>query len=262
LSIKRHAGIFRECLRIAVATATAYRANFIMTMTIVFFSNILFPLVTILIYGAGASFPGWTFWEVLLIQGIFTVSSGISGVFFNGVFWQTNFKIREGTYEVILLKPVDALFWLVVSSIQPEEIGMAVGGIVMVILSLVHIGGVALLGILAGILFFFGGVCVMFGITLVMAATSFKWVGNSRIPEIFSSILNFAKYPQNIFPQTVKGIVTFILPVSMIGFFPASALIGKIEPFHFLALIPCVIFMITGILLYKSMIHLYEGVGG
>lgn len=39
-----------------------------MTTLIILTGNILFPLVTILIYNSGASFPGWTFHETLLIQ--------------------------------------------------------------------------------------------------------------------------------------------------------------------------------------------------
>lgn len=254
--------IFRECLRIAVSNSLAYRANFIMTMLIVFLSNVLFPIVTILIYGSGAGFPGWGFFEVLLIQAIFTMSSGISGVFFNGIFWQTNFHIREGTFEVALLKPLGTLFWLLVSSIQLESAGMVAGGIAMASIALFNIGGLTPGGIVGSVLLFAGGVGVMLGITLVMAATAFKWVGNSRIPEIFGSVLDFAKYPQSIFPQALRGLTAFIMPVSMIGFFPASALLGRAGPAHFLALVPCALFTAAGIWFYKAMIRRYEGVGG
>lgn len=259
---KRRAGIFLEGLRVAVSNAAAYRANFFMTVTIVLLGNILFPIVTILIYGAGASFPGWTFWEVLLVQAIFTISSGISGMFFNGVFWQTNLSIREGTFEVVLLKPLNPLFWLLVSSIQLENAGTVAGGLVMLALALANTGGVTALGALASIVLFAGGVCVMLGITLVMSATAFKWVGNSRIPEIFDSILNFAKYPQDIFPTAIRGVSSFVLPIAMIAFFPAGALLGRLTPAYLLALIPCAVFLALGVALYRAMIHLYEGVGG
>jgi len=95
-----------------------------------------------------------------------------------------------------------------------------------------------------------------------MAATSFKWVGNSRIPEIFDSIMTFGKYPVTIFPQVIKSIVTFVIPVGMIGFFPASALLGRLEPAALIAVVPCVLFMLFGTWLYQYMVKLYEGVGG
>jgi len=254
--------VFRECLRIAVSNSLAYRADFVMTALIVFFSNFLFPIVTILVYGAGAGFPGWGFYEVLLIQAIFTVSSGVSGVFFNGIFWQTNFNIREGTFEVALLKPLGTLFWMLVSSIQLESVGTVAGGILMAAIALSKVGGLSIGGILGGVALFSGGVCLMLGITLMMAATAFKWVGNSRIPELFGSALECAKYPQSVFPRAARGVAAFVLPVAMIGFFPASVLLGKAEPAHFLALLPCAAFTAGGIAFYQAMIRRYEGVGG
>ena len=258
----RYRDIFLQCLRIAFSDATAYRANFVLSLLIIFFGNVLFPLVTILIYGSGAGFPGWNFYEVLLIQAIFTISTGISNIFFNGIFWQTNIHIREGTFEITLIKPLDTLFFLGVTTIRLDNIGLVLGGGIMTGIALAHIEGITGIMVLQSIVLFLGGVCVMLGITLIMAATAFKWVGNSRIPEIFDSILLFAKYPQSIFPGAVRGFTAFIMPVAMIGFFPASALLGKSQPAHFIALVPCVLFMCAGIALYKCMIHLYEGVGG
>jgi ABC-2 type transport system permease protein len=261
-ALSRYAAMTRECLKVALSNALAYRANFIMSSLIVFFSNVLFPLVTILIYGSGASFPGWGFFEVLLIQGIFTVASGLSATFFGGVFWATNLGIREGTFEVNLLKPVSTLFFMVVTSVNVESLGMVLGGLLMGGIALAHVGPPSLTMLLASLAYFSGGLCVMLGISLVMAATSFKWVGNSRIPEIFDSVLSFAKYPRSIFPQAVRGVITFVVPVSMVGFFPAEALLGRAQPEYFWALIPCALFLTAGIALFNFMIRLYEGAGG
>lgn len=261
-SIPRYAVIFRECVRVSLSTALAYRANFIMVMTILFFSNVLFPLVTILIYGSGSGFPGWSFYEVLLIQAIFTITSGIGEVFFVGVFWNTNLAIRDGLFEVSLLKPVNTLFWTVVSSIQPTGVSVVIGGFVLAAVALAHTAPLTVAAFFTACLFFVCGVSVMFSVTCVMSAISFKWVGNSRIPEIFGSILDFAKYPQDVFPAAVRGFTAIVIPVAMIGFFPASALLGRTETRHFLAVIPCAVFTAAAVWFYQRMIHRYEGVGG
>jgi ABC-2 type transport system permease protein len=72
----------------------------------------------------------------------------------------------------------------------------------------------------------------------------------------------FGKYPITIFPQAIKAMATFVIPVGMIGFFPASALLGRIEPYTLFAAIPCVLFMFLGIWVYQKMVKQYEGVGG
>jgi ABC-2 type transport system permease protein len=53
-----------------------------------------------------------------------------------------------------------------------------------------------------------------------------------------------------------------VIPVSMVGLFPASALLSRADMKMFLAVIPCVLFMMSGIWLYNRMIRRYEGVGG
>jgi len=253
--------LYKIGLKVAFSTELAYRANFIMSSLIMLCFNILFPLVTVLMY-QWSSFPGWNIWEVLLIQSIFTIAQGFNSMFFSGIFWQTNERIREGSLEVILLKPVNSLLFMMSSSINPEGIGVMLGGGIMYGFALYHVGITSIAFFVQSVLFFLGGLCVMWSFTMIMSATSFKWVGNSRIPEIFDSLLNFGKYPSRIFPQAIQAIITYIIPVAMIGYYPASALLGKMEISQLLLLIPCVIFCILGMLLYNWMIKLYEGVGG
>lgn len=259
---KKFFQIYKECIKVSFATASTYRVNFFLSNLITLVSNILFPLVTILIYSSGSSFHDWSLYEVLLIQSIFTISSGISSMLFDGLLWATMRHVLDGSLEIVLIKPVDCLFYLIASTFGLESLGLLLGGVVMFIVSIIHLGSFTLIMRLQCILLFISGILVMMGISLIMAATSFKWVGNSRIPEIFNSIKSFGKYPQSIFQKAISGFTTFIMPVAMVGYFPAAVLLGRGEVYMFAAIVPCALFAMAGIGLYKHMIHLYEGVGG
>jgi len=260
--MKRFLNIYKTCVATAMSRAIAYRLTFVMAMLITLCFNLLFPLTTILIYNSGAKFPGWSFYEVLLIQSIFTLSMGLACVLFSNVLWSTMQYIREGSFEVVLLRPVNPLFYLIATNFDTGSIGLLIGGGVMFGIAIAHTGVVSLAGIAQFLLLFAGGFAVMTGFQMIMAATSFKWVGNSRLPEILDSVLSFGKYPVTIFPQAIKALTSFIIPVAMIGFFPASALLGRLDPSVLIAVIPCIAFMIFGIWLYLFMVRLYEGVGG
>jgi len=260
--MKRYLTIYIECIKTAIARELTYRLNFILSLVITLGFNILFPLVTILIYRAGASFPGWSFYEVLLMQSIFTFSNGLACILFSGVLWTTMQHIREGSFEIVLLRPVNPLLFLIVTNFDAGSAGLIIGGIALFSFSLVNTGITSIAAIPQFILLFTAGFAVMAGMQMIMAATSFKWVGNSRIPEIFDSIMTFGKYPLTIFPKAIQAIAAFIIPVAMIGFFPASALLGRLDPIAFIAVIPCFVFMLFGIWLYQYMVKLYEGVGG
>jgi len=261
-SAGRCAGIYKECVKTAFAGALAYRFNFILSLLITLSFNILFPLVTILIYNAGASFPGWGFYEVLLIQSVFTLSQGLSRMASGGLLWTTMQHVREGSFEVVLLKPLGPVFYLFVTNFDPEMVGLIIGGGTLFGISLAHTGITSAAAIPGFILLFAAGFAVMTGINIIMAATSFKWVGNSRLPEIFDSVLSFGKYPVTIFPNIIRGFATFIIPVGMVGYYPARSLLGKPDIAALAAVIPCLLFMASGLLLYRYMVRLYEGVGG
>lgn len=262
MKIKRYLKLYGICLKTLFISETAYRLNFILGLVITFIGNILFPLVTLLIYANGQSFPGWNFYQVLLIQSIFTISTGIASTFFSGIFWATNSNIRDGSFEVVLLKPVNPLFFMMASTFNFQGIAYIIGGILMFVLSAIHCVTFTWLGLLNFVIFSCAGVFVMLGIELIMSATSFKWIGNSRIPEIFDSVKQFAKYPMTIFPSVSRSITTFIIPVAMVAFVPAASLLGQVETWFYWALIPCAVFTILGFMLYHKMIKLYESAGG
>ncbi|MCL1871772.1 MAG: ABC-2 family transporter protein [Promicromonosporaceae bacterium] len=263
VAVRRYLAAYRVCLRIAVRQATTYRASFLLSSVITLVGNLAFPLVTVLIYGSGAGFPGWTADEVLLIQSVFTLSAGLSGLVLGGVVFVTMDRVREGTLEIVLLKPVRPLPFIVLTTLQPESAGVALGGAVLLGWAASRsVHAVSVTGVLSFVGLFLAGLCVMAGMSLVMAATSFRWVGNSRLPEIADSTRTFGRYPLAIFPRAVQSVVTFVVPVGMVGFFPASALLGRSVPGMWPAAATCVAFLGFGVWLYHHQIRHYQGVGG
>lgn len=258
----KHLKLYRVCLRTAFSQAVAYRADFLMGSLITLLSNILFPLVTILIYANGATFPGWNMWEVLLIQSIYSMSTGFASMMLSSVVWVTMDHIRDGSFETVLLKPISPLFYIIATNCDVRSISLVLGGMVMAIIAACQTGIAGIGAICSFVLLFLAGFMVLCGMNLIMAAISFKWVGNSRIPEIFDSISNFGKYPLMIFPKALQVLAVLIIPVAVIGYFPSSALLGRLDPKAYIALLPCALFLCFGIWLYNKMILLYEGVGG
>jgi len=254
--------IYKTCVATAMSRALTYRLNFMLSMLITLCFNLFFPLTTILIYNSGASFPGWDFYEVLLIQSIFTLSLGLAYILFSNVLWSTMQYIREGSFEAVLLRPLNPLFFLIATNFDTGSFGLLIGGGAMFGIAIAHTGIISLAAVAQFFLLFTAGFAVMTGFQMIMAATSFKWVGNSRLPDILDSILSFGKYPVSIFPPAIKTLASFIIPVGMIGFYPASALLGRLNPVVLISVVPCILFMLFGIWLYHHMVRLYEGVGG
>jgi ABC-2 type transport system permease protein len=250
------AGIFTS-----MKTASAYRANFVLMNLFDLLWTIAAPLVTILIYGAGASFPGWTFWEAMLMQAIFGLSSALCAIFAENIIWQTMNHVREGTLESVLLKPMPPILYMFSTCFRINSFGGLLGSIVLIIISSLFCD-ISLSNLPLCIIVFSAGFAVNTAASLISAAASFKWVANSRLSEIYLSFESFGKYPVKIFPFALRMIVTFLLPFAAMGCFPAEILLGRFDFFNTLAIIPAAVFLLFAVWLYNHMIKLYEGVGG
>ena len=81
--------------------------------------DIIFPLITVLIYGSGAGFRVGR--SSLLIQSIFTMSTAIADMTFHGVMWVTMDMVRNGNMEMVLILPIDTMFILMARTFSFEE---------------------------------------------------------------------------------------------------------------------------------------------
>ena len=260
--MRRALAIYRQYIRISFNTAAAYRASFLLTVIISLFSNLFFPLLTVLIYSGGARIPGWSFDEALLLQAVFMLCTGISSPFLSNMVWITMEHIRQGTYDTIMLKPGSTLLITAASAFDLENIGSLFGGLALFMYSLYRLPTPGISQWLGFLLMLIMGLCVMLGATLLMTATTFKWVGNSRIYEIFDAVTAFGRYPNTIYSRSLRTLAAYIIPVSMLGFFPASALLGRSLPEMFFACIPCIVFMALGLIVFRRMIYRYQSAGG
>lgn len=244
------------------AARMAYRADFFFCSIMILVSELLLPMITFLIYSTGASFPGWSRHEAMLLQGVFMLSKGAANLLFFGLVFNTLSHVREGTYDLLLIKPVSVLFISVAAGSEPDSIGTILGGLLVILFSLWQLPSPGVINWIKFILLFFFSVLVMFSFAVIMAGSVFKWVGNSRIYEIFDSITAFGNYPRSIFSKSFQAIISYIIPVAIIGFFPAAALLGKDMSGVIPAILISILFFILSLSFWRLMLSKYTSAGG
>lgn len=258
----RFLDIYITSLKNSFAARMAYRGDFFICCVITLVSELILPFVTLLIYTAGASLPGWSLHEIMVLQGVFMLSRGLAGLLFFGIVYNTLISVREGTYDLMMIKPASVLFLSITTGFEPDRIGTIIGGAAVLVLSLGRSHTPSVMNWLIFTLLLFFSVLTLFSFAVMMAATVFKWVGNSRIFEIFESVMMFGNYPGSIFSQAFQIIISYIIPVSVIAFYPASALIGKDVPDLLPILAVCILFLILSLLFWRMMLSKYTSAGG
>lgn len=249
-------------LRVSFAERVAYRGDFILSFTVTFLLELITPLVTLLIYRSGTAFPGWSLHEALLIQAVFLIARGIAFPLFFGMVWIIFEQAKEGTFEITLLKPRSPLLLTMLKGVDIEGVGRILGGILLFIFTLKQLPVPGIHGWLLFFLFMALSVMVLFGFALILSASLFIWVANGRVIELLESVLVFSRYPGSIFSAPAQWIFALIVPLSMIAFFPAEALLGRYDPLMFFSIPTVFAFLGVGYLFWKHMIRRYAGGGG
>src|SRR5690606_1449833 len=119
---------YSAVMKTTFAGRMAYRGDFLISLFMMLVGDMMMPMVTLLVYRSGASFPGWELHEVILIQAIFTLAKGIAFPFFFGTIWNTLDRVREGTYDLLLIKPRGALFMTMIGGFDIDDFGRLISG--------------------------------------------------------------------------------------------------------------------------------------
>lgn len=253
---------FLSVMRTIVASRLAYRGDLYITMFVTLLGEAVLPLITLLIYRSGATFPGWSLGEAMLIQAVFMLAKGIAYPFFYGMVYNTLDRVQDGTFDVLLLKPRSALFMTIVTGFSLDGIGRLVGGIALFFVALNDLPAPGIGEWVGFILLMMISGSVLFTSALIMSGLLFHWVGSSRVYEINDAITSFGRYPRTIYSKPLQWVLTFLLPVSMIAFLPVSTLLGRADAGLLGAVAFSAMFMAAGIVFWHVMLGKYTSAGG
>ena len=189
-------------LRTKLAAQMAYRGHFFLSVGLLVIGDLLLPLATLLVYRSGASFPGWTLHEALLIQGTFALARGIAFPFFFGMISSNLTHVREGTFDLLLLRPRSTLFMAMLTGMEPFDFGRLLSGGVLFGYALTGIPSPSPAEWLGFAALFAASLTVLCAFSLFFSGLLFRWVGSSRVHDIFDAFTSFGMYPGTIFAKS------------------------------------------------------------
>jgi len=154
--MNRTLGALRAELRLAAMTALAYRASF--------FGEALLALLTIawtllpifVLYDQRAGIAGWTRDEAMLVNGCFILLEGLMSALIEPNLRAVVEQVRDGTFDFVLMKPVDPQLQVSVHRTSPTRLPHALAGLGVVIWACLQLptppelGDIALAGLLLG----------------------------------------------------------------------------------------------------------------
>lgn len=263
--LSRSIGLTVEFVKYNLKEFMAERGNFWIYFVTIFLYQALYIIFISVVFTQAPTIKGWGFYEVLFIYGFFNTASGFFYLIFSWTLWFSESYIIDRRLDVILTFPIDPYFCILLQELGTSimEVISIVLGVIIVIFSAVHLGvQVSLFHILQFLTAVLGAVLILGGLFSFVTAIAF-WV-KSRAPLVtpLMHVIQFAQYPISIYAKWLRVILTFVIPVGFVGFYPAASILGRYEWYFYpLTLLLGMLVFCGGYVVWNVGLGRYESAG-
>ena len=223
--------LLRVFYRTSIQTDMEYRADF--------FTRILASLLGLVTTIGGLSIAftytshikEWAFPQVIVLVGIYYLMDGVIEMFIAPNMREIMVKVRDGTLDFVLLKPVSPQFMATFRTVNVWRIanvmvGLGLTSYAIANLSL-HVGASQALAFTVTLL---AGACIVYSFWLCLVTLTFWFVKLENIEQIIWQAFESGRYPIQIYPAWLRVTLTYFIPVAFIITVPAEALAGRLAP--------------------------------
>ena len=252
--------LYKKSLGMILSSRLAYRTDFLFTFVSITLWSLSSTLFYFLIYAAGAEFPGWNFFEILVFLGVFNVLFGFANAFAFNFFQQVMQAVREGTLEVLLIKPVNEIYLFLSRSFEYESAGEILAGIALLVIGLLNTA--VDINVILLFTYFVMSILFYFSAILFISSLAIRFIDVHRLIELLNHLFNIAEYPKNFFPLGGRILFSIIFPLFIFSYYPASAILGYEVENGLLIILSCIIIFFLALFFWKQTIKKYTGAGG
>jgi len=245
--------------RISAASAMAYRANFLIegVMSLAWLAITLLPLVVV--FGDRDKVAGWDRPSALIVMAYFMAVRAVLEGTISPSLVDLVERIRTGSFDYVLLKPVDAQAMVSASRYEPWKVFDLLGAIAVAVYAFAARGAPpSPVDAVFGLALFAAGVLATYALWILCAAASFWVVRLDNLMYLLGAIFDTARWPVQVFPGAWRFIFTFIIPVAIMTTYPAKALLGTLDASTALATLGgCVALLIVSRMVWRTAIRSY-----
>jgi ABC-2 type transport system permease protein len=222
--------------KISASQAMAYRGDFLLqgAMAIGWMGLVLLPIE--ILFDGRDSVAGWSHAEALILMAYFIGLRGVLELVVSPSLVDLVERIRSGSFDYVLLKPVDAQIMVSASHYEPWKVFDILGALAVLGYAF-HLRGEppAPADALIGIAMFASGAIAMYALWLACAAAAFWVVRLDNLIYLLGSIFDIARWPVQIFQGLWRIVFTYVIPVAVMTTYPAMAMLGKLDTATILA---------------------------
>lgn len=209
-------------------------------------------------------FEGWTFAELVLLLAFGQCFVYISFILYDNNLDQFSQKLRDGSFEISLLKPVNIVFQSSFERIAVAQvIAMFTTVTPLFVFGLYTLEEYNLLFFLQSVLILLLGIVLLYFFRLTLAGLSFFFEQADSIKmAVLDGTRDLTRIPLSIYPSAIRLLFMYFVPLAFVTFFPLQILANK-RPFGITLLIEIlllIVFFILYRIIWSKGLQRYSGV--
>lgn len=258
--------MYKIMLKTTIRSMAQYPADFLISLLGVILLNCANIVQLGVIAWRFQSVDGWNVAELMMLYGMCMVSWSIYSIFFKNLNNVEN-EIVSGNLDRYLMKPMSPYLQLIGGEIRYSGLcDTLLGGLLMMTgCSMLRLN-ITFKWFIMLVLFIICGGVIVVCIQTTISCAAFVFTKASALRSIMTHIYMLVqKYPISIFGKPFRILVTAVLPVAFLNYYPVSYLLNKTsDPNWLMCGSPIVVLVMVGItsFVWRRCLRLYNGTGG
>ena len=170
---------------------------------------------------------GWNYGQLAFLYGLSVISHALSMIFFvQG--WFMGYFVLEGEFDRYLTRPLGVLYQFFFTNINIFGVTDLIPGILVFLYGCVKCEiNVTFFFVIQVLVMLVGATLIRGGIYILLGSTSFHTRSAADFGQYTQEIMDkTTMYPISMYPESMQFILTFLIPVGWISYYPASGVLG------------------------------------
>jgi ABC-2 type transport system permease protein len=226
--------LYARLVAAQVRSQLQYRVSFVLDLTGMFLISFLDFVAVLILFENVPALAGWSLHEVAFLYASTCISFALVDLVIGHLDLFPR-MIREGTFDLVLVRPRGTLLQVIASDFALRRLGKAFQGVLVFGFALGGLdvdwnaGRVAMVGVML-----VAGALIVAAVWIAGATIAFWTIDGGEFTNAFTYGGNFlTQYPISIYGDWLRRFLAFVVPMAFVCYFPALYVLDKPDPLGF-----------------------------